>query len=86
MKSLLKDPLLLFLLVGALIFWLADLVPGTGSDDYVIDITDNDRYPARLSAKAPCNCTVAWVLPRNCASASLMDHRNLPSDLSHPSP
>ena len=42
MKSWLKDPLLLFLLIGALIFWFADLVPGTGSDDYVIDIADND--------------------------------------------
>lgn len=42
MKTWLKDPLLLFLLIGALIFWFADLVPSTGSDDYVIDITDND--------------------------------------------
>ncbi len=53
MKNWLKDPLLLFLVVGALIFWLADLVPGNG-DDYVIDITDNhlnrltDQWQAQM--------------------------------------
>ncbi len=53
MKNWLKDPLLLFLIVGALIFWLADLVPSNG-EDYVIDITDNhlnrltDQWQAQM--------------------------------------
>lgn len=54
MKIWLKDPLLLFLVVGALIFWVADLLPGATNDDFVIDITANhlnrlaDQWQAQM--------------------------------------